>query len=233
MATSQANNLHVSRSAERSLRLLELVATEGSLPLTEAARATDIPVSTTLRHLRALVDSGWLQRDQAGDYSAGPNLLRIAVQVFRFGPYSRLIALAQPHLDSLAEEIGESVYLAVRDGDVAVYLAMTESTKAIRHVGWVGKRVPLKGTAVGEALRSTPNMELDPLPVFTASGTIEPDVAAVATPIVERSTGDVVGAFSALGPASRLSEQAQAAAQALRKASMSLRTELHGLSSGN
>ena len=222
------NNLHVSRSAERALNLLDLVATEGAMPLGEAAKATDIPVSTALRHLRALVDSGWLQRDANGDYTAGPNLLRVAVRVVQSGPYARLVSLAQAHLDRIATETGESVYLAVRDGDVAAYLAMAESERAIRHVGWVGKEVRIDGTAVGEALRWSPS-DGPPLPVFTITGSIEPDVAAASTPIIDLDRQTVIGAFSVLGPASRFDNAAQeAAARSLREASVTLSAELSG-----
>jgi DNA-binding IclR family transcriptional regulator len=227
VATAEVNNLHVSRSAERALSLLDLIATEGSLPLGAAAKATDIPVSTALRHLRALVGSGWLQREQSGEYTAGPNLLRVAVRVFQAGPYAQLIALAQPYLNQLADSVGESVYLGVRDGDVAVYLAMAESTRSIRHVGWVGKEVPLEGTAIGAALQSEPD-RAGPLEVFTASGVVEPDVAAVSVPIVDRTSRSVLAAFSVLGPRSRLAEETSDAARALRQATAGLSADLDG-----
>ena len=229
VATSEVNNLHVSRSAERALSLLDLIATEGSLPLGAAAKATDIPVSTALRHLRALVGSGWLQREPSGEYTAGPNLLRVAVRVFQAGPYAQLISLAQPYLDQLADTVGESVYLAVRDGEVAVYLAMAESTRSIRHVGWVGKEVPLDGTAIGAALRTDPGRS-GPLEVFTASGVIESDVAAVSVPIIDNASKSVLAAFSVLGPKSRLAESAPDTARALRLATVGLSADLDGAS---
>jgi DNA-binding IclR family transcriptional regulator len=39
----------------------------------------------------------------------------------------------------------------VLDGDHAIYVDQVESSYALRHSGWVGRRVPLAGTATGAA----------------------------------------------------------------------------------
>ena len=211
------SSLHKSRSAERVLNLLDTVITEGALSLTTAATRTGIPTSTALRHLRVLTDHGYLVRDSFGNYSVGPSFLRTALASLRSGPYARLTQAAQPQLERLVEATEESAYLAVRDGDQAVYVATVEGRRAIRHVGWVGRTVPLDGTAVGRALRAEP---LDPgaRPAPTLNtGAIEPDVAAVCVPI--HGPSGVVGALSVLGPAERLAgSRRQAAVEAVVEA---------------
>ncbi len=195
--------LHMSRSAARALTMLDTVATSGSMGLSDAANATQMPPSTALRHLRALVHYGYLVRDDLGQYAVGPTFLRIALSAFRSGPYARLTAAAQPHLESLVEVTEESAYLAVRDESTAVYIATVESPRAIRHVGWVGRSVPLKGTAVGAALLATPLLPGgSPIPEFN-TGAIEPDVTAVTAPVF--TTSGVAAALSILGPSGRLS----------------------------
>lgn len=194
--------LHKSRSAERVLALLDAVITTGEATLTDAAAEAGIPTSTALRHLRLLTNRGFLVKDDRGRYSVGPGFVRIALTAFQSGPYARLMAAAQPGLERLAEITEESAYLAVRDGGEAVYIATVESRRAIRHVGWVGKSVPLEGTAVGEALLSeAPGPGVRPQAVLN-TGAIEPDVTAVVAPIHE--SAGVIGAFSVLGPAERL-----------------------------
>ena len=210
-----ASSLHKSRSAERVLALLDTVITEGTLSLTAAAARTGMPASTALRHLRVLTDSGYLVKSEVGTYSVGTSFLRMALASLQSGPYARLIAVAQPELEHLVEATEESAYLAVRDGDEAVYIATVEGRRAIRHVGWVGRSVPLDGTAVGEALLSdqlAPGSR--PAPVFN-TGAIEPDVTAVSVPICDSS--GPVAALSVLGPADRLagSRLATAAAAAV------------------
>ena len=196
------STLHASRSARRVLRLLDTVVTGGSVALTDAAAETGIPISTALRHLRVLTGHGYLVRDDLGRYSVGPSFVRIALAAFQSGPYARLTAAAQPALQHLAEVTEESAYLAVRDGTEAIYIATVESRRAIRHVGWVGKSVPIEGTAVGEALTSEDiRSGRRPMPFFN-TGAIEPDVTAVVAPI-PGSMG-IAGAFSVLGPAERM-----------------------------
>ena len=194
--------LHKSRSAERVLALLDAVITGGKLSLTAAATRTGMPASTALRHLRVLTDRGLLAKNDSGTYSVGTSFLRIALASLQSGSYARLIAVAQPELERIVETTEESAYLAVRDGDEAVYIATVESRRAIRHVGWVGRSVPIDGTAVGEALLSAPPAAGTRPPSLLNTGAIEPDVTAVCAPIYG-STGPVA-AMSVLGPAERL-----------------------------
>ncbi len=196
------STLHKSRSAERVLALLDTVITNGAVTLTDAAAEADIPTSTALRHLRFLTNRGYLVRDDRGRYSVGLAFVRIALASFQSGPYARLMAAAQPGLERLAEVTEESAYLAVRDGNEAIYIATVESRRAIRHVGWVGKSVPLEGTAVGEALLSEAPALGGRSKSVLNTGAIEPDVTAVVAPI--HDSAGVIGAFSVLGPAERL-----------------------------
>ena len=211
---SSSSTLHSSRSAERVLNLLDTVASSGAISLTAAAAQVDLPTSTALRHLRLLTNQGFLIRDDQGLYSVGPAFVRMALTSHQRGPYARLTALAQPGLERLVEDTEESAYLAVRDGAEAVYIATAESRRAIRHVGWVGRSVPLDGTAVGEALLASAETPGSRPELHFNTGAIEPDVTAVVAPIYGPS--QVVGALSLLGPADRLAnERLHGAAEAI------------------
>ena len=223
--TEPPNELHVSRSATRALDLVDVVVTAGSASLTTAAEATGIPTSTALRHLRTLTAKGWLTRDSRGNFTVGPTFLRLGINAFREGPWARLTTAALPHLETLAVETQESVYLAVRDGTDAVYVSTVESPRAIRHAGWVGRSVPVDGTAVGDALTAT--LSDAPPPVFRNVGAIEADVAAVCIPVADR--GSIVGALSVLGPAERLiGAAADACAHELELTSAAISRSLAG-----
>ena len=198
--SDESNALHRSRSAERVLALLDLVATRGPMSLRDAAQAADLPSSTALRHLRVLGHHGYVLRDDHGDYVVGPSLIRLGLAAFRSGPYARLTAAAQPHLEALVAQTEESAYLAVRDGTEAIYIATVESPRAIRHVGWVGRSVPVEGTAVGAALCA--DVAAPPAAAFVNEGAVEADVAAVAAPVAAGAR--VHGAISLLGPIERL-----------------------------
>ena len=218
-AERTTNQLHRSRSAGRVLDLLDAVITEGALSLTAAAGRTGMPASTALRHLRVLTDRGYLVKDGAGFYSAGPSFVRTALASLQSGPYARLTAAARPELERVVEVTEESAYLAVRDGDEAVYIDTVEGRRAIRHVGWVGRSVPMGGTAVGEALSAAASAPATrPAPIFN-TGSIEPDVTAVCAPV--HGPAGPIAALSVLGPADRLvGRRLQAAADAVVEAAV-------------
>ena len=206
------------------MHLLETVISAGSLSLGDAAKALELPTSTALRHLKALELNGYLVRDDAGRFSAGPTFMRLALASLRDGPAAHLIAAAQPPLDARVETTHESAYLAVRDKSDAVYLSTAEGTRAIRHVGWVGRAVPLAGTAVGAALTN----EGEPGEVHVNTGAAEPDVTAVCAP-VHSGDGAVVAALSVLGPAHRLrGKQLTVASEAVVAATAAFSGELGG-----
>jgi DNA-binding IclR family transcriptional regulator len=192
----------VPRAVGRVLDVLEIVLAAGSCNLSAVAAAADLTPTTALRHLRALEARGYVRRDAGGDFSAGSTIIRIAAALNDAGPLARLGATAQPYLDELARDTGESAYLAVSDGVQATYVAAAVSTRAIRHVGWVGQNVPLDGTAVGEALA-------DPRRAATRTGAVEPDITAISQAL---STGGDPGvAISVIGPAHRLDADRRAA----------------------
>jgi len=181
------------------MSLLDHVVTSGQATLTEAAAAADLPVSTALRHLLAMQKVGFLDRDIAGVFSAGPEFLRLALRVTSNGPHARLAEAARPHLQRLTETTGESTYLAIRDGSMAIYTACVEGTRAVRHVGWVGHTVPLAESAVGAAL-TTLDRAASPA---VRTGAVEPDVTAIALPIFGEGSAPLA-AISVIGPSGRL-----------------------------
>lgn len=191
----------VPRSVGRVLDLLEIVLATGECNLTAAAAASGLTPTTALRHLRALEARGYVERDAGGTFSVGPTMLRLAAVLGDADPTGHLAATAQPHLDALAAETGESAYLAVSDGRIATYIATAESSRAIRHVGWVGQNVTLTDTAVGEALGS-------PGRCVTRTGAVEPDIAAISIAIP--TPGPLQVALSIIGPQHRFTDAGRA-----------------------
>jgi len=195
----------VPRSVGRVLDLLEIVLEEGACNLTTAATSSGLTPTTALRHLRALEARGYVDRDDTGVFSAGPTLLRIAATLRDGGPLDGLVSAAQPQLSNLAATTGESAYLAVSDGATATYVATVESSRAIRHVGWVGQNITLEGTAVGEALA-------EPGTCATRTGAIEPDITAVSRALP--AGGNLGIALSVIGPRHRFGSAERKRAEA-------------------
>ncbi len=186
------------RTVERALELLAVVAEQGEASLTECARSTTLAPSTALRLLRTLESTGFVHRDDDGVFRPGHRLIGIGAQALS---HDSLVAFAQPSLGELARETGESSYLCVGTPDQGVlYIAQAEGSHTIRHVSWVGHRFLQDGSAVGQALRGgTPSEGY----IATVS-TVDPEVMAVAAP-VHAATG-IVAALSVVGPAYRLDQ---------------------------
>jgi urocanate hydratase len=196
------------RTVDRAMELLAQVCAEGSVGLTEVARRTQLPTSTALRLLRTLESSGFVMRDAAGAYEAGPRLIQVGA--LALGRHS-LLRLAEPAMRRIVARTGESTYLAIRGtANSAIYIGMVEGTHAVRHVSWIGRTVPLAGLAIGRALRgdsaalSTGDDEGDG---FVAErDRLEPDVTGIAAPI--RWSGGIAGALNLLGPTYRIDDEA-------------------------
>jgi urocanate hydratase len=195
------------RATDRGLSLLREIADHpDGMALSELARAVELSASTALRQLRALEAAGFAQRNADGDWEPGPELLRIARNLVASATLPRL---AGPVLAAIASSTGESVYLAQpADGGDAVYVAMEAGSYAIRHVSWLGRTVPRRGSAVGRALAG----RVDGDGVVVVEDAVEPGVTAVAAP-VHGPDGGIDAALSLVGPTFRLTGEALSAAR--------------------
>jgi IclR family acetate operon transcriptional repressor len=187
------------RTVDRALDLLALVC-EGEAPsLTECARRSHLPASTALRLLRTLEARGFVRRDEHGSFIPGTRVLQVGAQAL-----SRqwMVRLTEPGLRRIVAVTGESAYLSMRGpGDTAVYVAVAEGTRPVRHTSCVGRSVPLAGLAVEVVLDGrTP-----PCGYVAQRDRHEPDVTAVVAPVTW--PGGVAGAVSLLGPTYRISDE--------------------------
>jgi IclR family transcriptional regulator, acetate operon repressor len=190
------------RTVERALDLLALVCDGGAPSLSECARRSQLPASTALRLLRTLEVRGFVRRDADGRFIPGARVLQVGA--LALGRQS-LVRLTAPGLQRIVEQTGESAYLSVRGpGDTAVYVAVAEGTRAVRHASWVGRSVTMEGLAVGVVLAGrTP-----PCGYVAQRDLHEPDVTAVVAPVTWPD--GVAGAVSLLGPTYRISDATMA-----------------------
>jgi IclR family acetate operon transcriptional repressor len=187
------------RTVDRALELLALVCDGEAPSLSELARRSQLPASTALRLLRTLEVRGFVRRDERGSFIPGARVLQVGARAL-----SRqwMVRLARPGLLRIVGSTGESAYLSMRGpGDTAVYVAVAEGTRPVRHTSWVGRSVPTAGLAVGAVLDGrTP-----PCGYVAQRDRAEPDVTAVVAPVTWR--GGVAGAISLLGPTYRISDE--------------------------
>ncbi len=130
------------------------------LSLQQIATGSGMSRLAVTRILPYLVESDLLRADPDGTYSLGLELVSLASRV---GWVDRLRIAARAHLVRLRDATKETANLIVLDGDHAIYVDQVESPYALRHSGWVGRRVPLAGTATGGAFddRTTSHVAQD------------------------------------------------------------------------
>ena len=226
-----SNALPGVQSVSRALSILEELADEGDLGVTEVGRRLGVHKATASRLLATLADYGLVQRDAATDkYRLGIGLMHLAGSA-QAG--LDLVQQARPIPETLAERTRETVNLGVLDGDLVMHIDQIAGTRSIVSVSWVGRRTPPHCTANGKVLLAGLDAaELDrrlaePLERRTAHTVVDPDrlreqlvavrargyaqtieeleegLNAVAAPI-RRADGDVTAAVSVAGPAFRL-----------------------------
>lgn len=144
------------------LKIFEVLHSNPSgLQLKDIARQTGINKSTAYRFLAHLQGEGYLYRDEAGAYIIGPKLARMGSGI---NFEESLRKMSRPVLQKLWTATGETVNLAILDGQQILYLAVIESSHTFRFASQVGARRPLYCTALGKAILShLPAEEVDDL----------------------------------------------------------------------
>lgn len=140
-----------SQTLSRGIRILEILAdAREPLSIDEVARRLEVHRSVAYRLLRTLEDHGLTTRDAAGRVVLGSRLAALAA-----GVAHDLQAEALPELTAVANELGMTCFLAVRDHDDAITLASVEPRHAVASVAQrPGTRHPVTVGAPGKAILS-------------------------------------------------------------------------------
>ncbi|MGB5254069.1 MAG: IclR family transcriptional regulator [Sedimenticolaceae bacterium] len=110
---------------------------------------TGLHASTAHRILASLIDNRFVERDATGRYRLGIRLMQLGV---RLHSSIDLRSVAFPVMEALRDKLGESVNLAIREGDVVVYLEKATPNRMMHVQQVVGSRAPLHVTAVGKLM---------------------------------------------------------------------------------
>lgn len=125
------------------------------LGVSELARRANLPKSTVSRLVSELVEHRYLERDAAG--------VRLGLRLFELGQLATrpnaLRAIAVEAMADLRDETGNTVELAVLDGDDVIRLGVVHARGRSRQRMRVGVRSPAHLTAAGRVLLafSTPD----------------------------------------------------------------------------
>lgn len=137
------------QSLARGLRVLTAFSAEHpSLSLADAARLTGLTRATTRRCLHTLMQLGYAETDGRA-FQLTPRVLDLG---YAYLSSAKLGAIAEPFMETLSENIDESVSLGVLDGSDVVYVARVP-TKRIMSIGLaLGSRLPAAVTSMGRVL---------------------------------------------------------------------------------
>lgn len=231
----------------RIAALLRIVAAHNAegMKLNEIARLAGLEQSTAHRIVTALHSVGFLAREQrTRRYHLGPLLFELFTTAF---PHFNAREICDASMTALAERMGDTIYLSVRNGLDTVCADRREGSFPIRTCTVeIGQRRPLGVGAGSLALLSAlPDNESSMIvehcaPRYGAYGltaeaivdgvrearsqgyvhqpaVASPDIMAVALPITGR-TGHPYGALSITATASRMTpERVQQALDAMRE----------------
>jgi DNA-binding IclR family transcriptional regulator len=138
-----------SQTLERGLRVLRVLADHpDGLSVSELAGALDTHRAGIYRLLGPLVDQRLAVRGEDGRYVLGAGLIELASRV-----RPRLQEVAIPELRRLADALGATTALTVRDGEEAVVAAVVEPRNTDMHIAYrTGLRHRLDQAASGIAL---------------------------------------------------------------------------------
>ena len=237
------------RAAKRALEVIEHVAASPRpVSLSDIAREVGLPKSSAHALIRTLDNEGYLQRDDRGEYSLGPRLLRLLGSLpHRF----ELPRVARPIMQELVDELGETAILGIRQDSEIVYVEQVEAPQVIRYVAPLGEPRPMHVTSIGKVhLAFMPPEELASLlgdtsfekltdRTLTSRSALEKEiekvrgngyaindeesvagVVAIAVPIREggEDDGPLIAGLSVAGPAERMRAELDSMPDRLRAA---------------
>ena len=149
------------QSLARGLLVLEAFAELGpGQTIASLSRHTGLARGVAARCLHTLVATGYVEQNER-QFSVRPKVLRLDEG---FLSDRSLSALAQPVLEQLRDELGESCSLGVLDGAEVLYVARASRSRIMAVGLHVGSRLPAWCTSMGRVLLAAlPPAERDSL----------------------------------------------------------------------
>jgi DNA-binding IclR family transcriptional regulator len=137
------------RSVDRAVSLMQLLAQRNTIGLGEIARALSIPKSSAKDVLRALVARDIVAQDSKGRYCLGLGVFEIGVAYLRT---MTPVAVVEPELVTLARALSATSLFAVLDAEDVVVLARHNSAlREFERASALGARFRAATTALGKA----------------------------------------------------------------------------------
>jgi IclR family transcriptional regulator, pca regulon regulatory protein len=157
----QARQDHHVQSLARGLKVITAFGpATPQLTLSDVARATALTRAAARRFLLTLADLGYVETD-GKVFRLTPRVLDLG---YAYLSSVSLPGLAEPHLEWLVQQTGESSSMSVLDGTDIVYVARVPTSRIMTVAINVGTRFPAYATSMGRVLLAgLPGDELEPV----------------------------------------------------------------------
>lgn len=145
---SPAGRQGASAGVHATLTVLDLLAAEAPLGLSEIARELGVAKSTLHRILAILDEAGWVVKDTDGRFALG-------IRALRLGSSSTDLPIVTAFRTVAAEFLtrhDETIALAVLDGVESLYVALEETSQPVRLITHVGSKTQAFASASGRVV---------------------------------------------------------------------------------
>ncbi len=134
----------------KGLRILSLFDEQHpSWRVSDLATVTGLPMPTVYRVVMTLASEGYLDHLPTGDYRPGVRTLTLGTAALRSLDF---VSIATPKLRDLGQRTGETVNLAVLNGDRVLYLVRLRNSDLVTANIQVGSTLPAVHTSIGKLL---------------------------------------------------------------------------------
>lgn len=139
-------------AVDYALRIIEFFSeTQKEIGLADICNSLEINKNAASRVLEALLEYNWIYLSDNVQKKYRFTLKPFSV-VSKCTPQYALAEIAENELHKLNEQLGDAVYLGIRNKDNVLYLLHFDSSKEVRINGRVGGEYPLKTSAPGKVL---------------------------------------------------------------------------------
>ena len=148
------------RSVRTTFQILDAVADNQPIGLSELARRLQLPKSTVQRSLATLADLGWIRPDgrELTRWTLGERVRALSEKIDDAG---RLREAALPVLGQLNADTRETIHLAMLEARTVRLIERLDSKHALRFVQPIGSRSPLHASSNGKSiLANLPEAEI-------------------------------------------------------------------------
>lgn len=139
----------MNNSTLRTLTILELLAENAPLTVSEISKQLNIPKTSAFDILAALTQRGFAKADEFHRYTLGLATYRVGMSYIGSAD---LYTAGHHRLQQLSRQLEQTVYLAAEDQGWVVYLDKAEQDSPIRFTRRVGDRNRLYLTGLGKAI---------------------------------------------------------------------------------